>query len=55
MAERFALVDVGQMDLDYRGFDRGESVADSNTSMRIGRRIDDNQVDVAARLLDSVN
>ena len=54
VAERFALVDVGQVHFDHRQFHRGQGVAQRHRGVGPGGGVDDDAGDPAAGLVDPV-
>lgn len=55
MAERFAGVHVGQVDLDERDLHRQQRIAQRHAGVRERRRIYQNEIGVAARLMDAID
>ena len=43
MTERLPLMNIGQVNLDERDRNRGKRIADRDTCMRVGSRIDDDE------------
>lgn len=55
MAERFAGVHVGQVDLDERDLHRQQRIAQRHAGMRERRRVYQNEIGVAARLMNAID
>ena len=54
-AERLALVDVGDVDLDDRAGEGGERVEDGDRGVAVAGRVDDDRRRALARLVDPVD